>query len=298
MVRTWYTLLFTLIASSLLAQIPTGTDIWLMDVKQEQGKLTFASPQNITKREGYDNQPSFSPDGKYILYTSIREDNQADIFKFDLASKSTTQFTNTAVSEYSPTIMPGGKYISVVMVEKDSTQRLWKYPVKGGEPQVVFPGIDSVGYHCWYNKKSAALFILTNPFTLQMAEIGKPGTQLLGRNIGRSIHHIRKDRKDLILYVYTPEHETSRYIAICDKKGKHDYTDAIKTIDGSEDLTVLHNEVLLMAQGSKLYKYDLWKDKIWTEVADLSSYGINNITRLTVSADGTHLAVVSNSNSQ
>jgi dipeptidyl aminopeptidase/acylaminoacyl peptidase len=284
---------FICLSIRLLAQVPNA-DIWLMDMKQDNEQYTFSNASNITSRDGYDNQPAFTPDGKYVLFTSIREDDQADIYKYDIAKKSTSQVTKTPTSEYSPTIMPGGKYMSVVMVEKDSSQRLWKFPVKGGAPKLVLPAIDSVGYHCWYNKKSVALFILTNPFTLQLAELNKPQTQLLGRNIGRSIHRITKDKKPLILYVSIAQHGTSRYILACDEKGKHDYIDAIKTVDDSEDIAVLKNEILLMASGSKLYKYNLWKDKIWKEIADFSAYGINNITRLAVSEDGSRIAVVSN----
>jgi dipeptidyl aminopeptidase/acylaminoacyl peptidase len=276
-----------------IAQVPDA-DIWLLDMKKENDQYAFSNPKNITNRQGYDNQPSFSPDGKMLLYTSIREDNQADIYKYDLAAGTTAQLTKTATSEYSPTVMPGGKSVSVVMVEKDSSQRLWKYPLKGGKPKLVLPRIDSIGYHCWYDKRKVALFMLTRPFTLQMASLASNELVLLGKDIGRSIHRINMNKKSLILYVYSAPHEPSRYIVACDENGKHDYIPAIKTPQGSEDLAVMNGHILLMAQGSKLMKYDLLKDKIWTEIADFSAYGITNVTRLAVSADGTKLAVVSN----
>jgi dipeptidyl aminopeptidase/acylaminoacyl peptidase len=296
MFRLLFFFLPVFVSSPLLAQVPAGTDVWLLNMKQDNGKITLSGARNITHRTGYDNQPSFTPDGSSLLYTSIREDNQADIYRYDIKTGSTSQLTSTSTSEYSPTVMPGGKYFSVVMVEKDSAQRLWKYPLKGGEPKLVFPAIDSVGYHCWYSRKSAALFILTSPFTLQLATEGPGKTQLLARNIGRSIHHIKKNKHDLILYVYASEQETSKYIMACDAKGGSSYMDPIKTLEGSEDFAVMNNNTLLMAQGSKLFRYRLGKDKIWNEIADLSSSGIMNITRLAVSNDGTRIAVVSNSN--
>ena len=275
------------------AQVP-DSDIWLFDLAHNKDQFTFTNPKNITNRQGYDNQPSFTSDGNSILYTSIREDDQADVYKFDIGAGTTTRFTSSATSEYSPTVMPGGKYVSVVMVEQDSSQRLWKFPLKGGKPKLVLPKIDSIGYHCWYDKKKVALFMLTRPFTLQMASTGSDKLKLLGTDIGRSIHKIQYDKKTLILYVYSAPHETSRYIVACDETGKHDYIPAIKTPEGSEDLAVMKGEILVMAQGSKLMKYDLKKDKIWTEIADLSAYGIMNITRLAINPDGHRIAVVSN----
>lgn len=276
-----------------LAQLPDG-DIWLLDMSEKQGRYDFTNPKNITERPGYDNQPSFTPDGKNILYTSIREDNQADVYRYNISTAATTRLTSSFTSEYSPTVMPGGKYFSVVMVEQDSTQRLWKYPLKGGKPKLILPRIDSIGYHCWYDKKNVALFMLTHPFTLELANLGSQELRLLGNNIGRSINRVVFNKKNLLFYIYSAPHETSRYIVACDAAGKHDYINAIKTPEGSEDLAVIKNQVLVMAQGSKLLKYDLVKDKIWTEIADLESFGINNITRIAISPDGSRIAVVSN----
>ena len=135
------------------SQLP-DCDIWLLDIKDSAGTISCSHPQNITNRKGYDYQPVFSPDGKYILYSSQRDSGgPTDIFKYDLTTKKTSQFTKTPTSEYSPTFMPDGKNISVVMVEPDSTQRLWKFPVNGDEPSLVMKGIDSIGYHCWFTKK-------------------------------------------------------------------------------------------------------------------------------------------------
>lgn len=284
------TFLFTL---DVHAQLPDG-DIWLLDMSQDQGQYTFTNPKNITDRPGYDNQPSFTPDGKSILYTSIREDNQADVYKYSITTGVTSQLTNSVTSEYSPTMMPCGKYFSVIMVEQDSSQRLWKYPLKGGKPVLVLPKTDSIGYHCWYDKKRVALFMLTRPFTLKLAHLRSPELHLLGNNIGRSINRVMVNNKPLLFYVYQAPHETSRYIVACDEKGRHDYISAIKTPEDSEDFAVTRNEVLVMAQGSKLLKYDIRKDKIWSEIANLESFGITNITRIAISPDGDRIAVVSN----
>src|SRR6266850_1590572 len=94
-----------------------ATDIFVIDLRTTPGgKLKLGRPVKITNWAGYNNQPSFLPDGKSILYTSIR-DKQADIYRYDLRAAATTQITNTAESEYSPTLMPDGKSISVVRVE-------------------------------------------------------------------------------------------------------------------------------------------------------------------------------------
>ncbi|WP_210489308.1 TolB family protein [Rufibacter aurantiacus] len=80
-------------------------------VKLKAGKETLqaGTPTNITQRPGYDNQPSFTPDGKSILFTSQRDGQQTDIFQYTLAGKKTVQLTNTPEAEYSPLVTPDGK---------------------------------------------------------------------------------------------------------------------------------------------------------------------------------------------
>src|SRR5437868_2850144 len=108
------------------AQLPE-TDLWLFKITTEDKKLVLGEGKNITSRKGYDNQPFFTPDGKQILYVSIREDKQADVYRYDLGKAQSFQLTKTKESEYSPNYTPDGKSISCVVVEADSTQRLWLY---------------------------------------------------------------------------------------------------------------------------------------------------------------------------
>jgi len=54
--------------------------------------------------------PSFSPDGKYVLFTAMRNFEQ-DIFVHHISDKKTINLTNTGVSEATPVWSLDGKYI-------------------------------------------------------------------------------------------------------------------------------------------------------------------------------------------
>lgn len=54
--------------------------------------------------------PSFSPDGKYVLFTAMRDFEQ-DVFVHNIAENKTINLTNTGVSETNPSWSPDGKYI-------------------------------------------------------------------------------------------------------------------------------------------------------------------------------------------
>ena len=42
----------------------------------EDGKVEIGKPINISNSTGYDNQPSFTPDGATVLFTSVRGDRK------------------------------------------------------------------------------------------------------------------------------------------------------------------------------------------------------------------------------
>ena len=272
------------------SQLP-DTDIWLFDMKEDSGTFTFSNPINITNRKGYDNQPAFSPDGKYILYTSIREDKQADIYKYDIKSKQTTQFTKTLESEYSPTFMPGGKFISTVRVEKDSAQRLWKFPVAGGEPSLIMDKVDSIGYHCWTSDTTLALFILTKPFTLQMVNIKEQKAKVIATDIGRCLVTASNKRD----FFFTEVIDSSLLIHKANADSLFD--SRLPVLKGSEFLVAtndfLNREVIFMGRGGILFSLIKTGEKsLWKEVTDFSFLGINKIGRLTISTDGKKIAIV------
>lgn len=280
--------LFIFSALALGQTAPPSTDIYLVELSTAGGSVKVSRPVNITNREGYDNQPSFTPDGRSILYTSIREDSQADIYRYNISDGSTSRVIHTTESEYSPTITPDGKFFSVIRVEKDQTQRLWKFPVGGGEPSLVLERIKPVGYHVWIDESRLALFILGSPNTLQIVEVGAERAETAANNIGRSLH--RRPRQEKINFVRKLS-DQQWVIEEMDIKTRK-ITRLIETLPASEDFVWTPDGKILMAKGAKLYSWNTERDQSWQEVADFSGSGIKQTTRLSVSPQGDKLAMV------
>ena len=270
------------------AETPPGTDIYLVGLTTRDGMPQIVgAPQNLSDRPGYDNQPAFTPNGSAVLYTSIREDGQADIFRHDLASATSMQVTRTPESEYSPTIIPGGEAISVVRVEPDSTQRLWRFDLDGSDPELILPDVAPVGYHAWADANTLALFVLGDPPTLQLADTRTGAVEIIARNIGRSLHKIPS--RNAISFVEKVS-EDEWWIRQLDMATR-EITPLVRTLPGSEDYAWTPDGSLLMGQGSMLYA---WRpgDAEWTPVADLAGAGVRTITRLAVNPGGDRLALV------
>lgn len=269
---------------------PPSSDIYVSDLKIHNGALKFSQPLKITNTVGYNNQPSFLPDGKSILYTSIR-DKQADIFGYDLHSSKTIQITNTPESEYSPTLMPDGKNISVVRVEADGTQRLWKFPLAGGAPSLILEKTKPVGYHLWIDDTTLALFILGGtgkPNTLQIVDVATEKAQVIAENPGRILRRIPHQNKFSFVHKVSDKEWLIKAFDLRTRTS----ASLIATLPGVEDYAWLPDGRLLMAKDSKLFAVVPLTGKTWSEVADFSVAGLKGITRIAVSAKGDRIALV------
>lgn len=262
-----------------------ATDIYLATIAVEDGAVRLEDePLNITQREGYDNQPHFTPDGRALLYTSVR-DGQADTYRYDLAEGTTRQVTNTPESEYSPT--PRGDGFSVVRVEEDGTQRLWQFANDGSDAQVLVPNIEPVGYHAWATPDRVALFVLGEPPTLQLADVGT-AADTLARDIGTSLQAV-PGRPATVSFIQHTADSTAE-IRLLDARART-ITPVVEALPGGDDDHAWTPEGhLLMARDSTLYQYDPEGEGNWQSVADLAP--LRDVTRLAVSPDGDRLALV------
>ena len=269
---------------------PGFSDIFIVGVKNERGGMRFSQPVKITTFAGYNNQPSFLPDGRSILYTSIR-DRQADIYRYDLRSGATSQVTNTPESEYSPTLMPDGKNISVVRVEADGTQRLWKFPLNGGQPSLILKNIKPVGYHLWIDDHTLALFILGargKPNTLQVVDVPTEKAEVVAENPGRILRLIPHQNKFSFVHKISDQEWIVKAFDLKTRKT----TTLIETFPGVEDYAWTPAGILLMAKDAKLFKWKPAVDQDWQQIADFSQAGLKRITRIMVSPKGNRIALV------
>lgn len=276
---------------------PPATEVYVAPMAPSaDGNITLGAPVNISSHPGYDNQPFFVRGGEVVLFTSMREGRQTDIYEYTLASRSLKRLTSTPESEYSPTPAPGGR-ISVIRVEPDGTQRLWAFPADGGDAALVLSDVKPVGYHAWSDDSTLVLFVLGEPATLRIADTKTGRAEIVAERPGRCLARTPDGR---ISFVQKGPGKEPWQIMVLDVAAvaARKATPVTATLDGREDYAWLPDGRLLMASGSTI---SLWgKDnpmKAWQEIADLSSAGIGNITRLAVSQDGTRLAFVADDRS-
>ncbi len=272
------------------AAAPAATDIYVADLRVADGRVLVGVPVNVTTRPGYDNQPNFLPDGRAFLYTSVREDSQADIYRYDLERKTSVQLTATRESEYSATPLPTGDGFSVVRVEADSTQRLWAFDADGTHPRLVLDSIKPVGYHAWGNDHAIVLFVLGTPSTLQIADDRFPGARgaVITRDVGRSLQRV--PGRDAVSFVQR-DSTRGNWLEEVDI-GARRVTTLVQAPAGADFFVWTPSGIVLTASGTTLYQWDPQGSAGWVTVADLGPAGLTSISRLAVSPKGDRLAIV------
>lgn len=283
---------------------PPDTEIFLASLAASGDRLSVTAPINITNSPGYDNQPSFAPDGRSIFFTSNRGGTQTDIYRYDIGSAATRRITDTPESEYSPTVTPDRAHISVVRVEADGTQRLWQFTIDGREPAVVLRDVKPVGYHAWADPQTLVLFVLGPPATLQVADTRTGRAEILATDIGRSIQNIpaprlRSGQGGTVSFVQrTPavrqaaDRPPQLTIRELDPKNRR-MTTLIDAPAGAREADVAWTPdgTLLMSKDDVLYQ---WRRgaTAWTEAVNLASLGLRGVSRIAVSPDGGRIALV------
>jgi dipeptidyl aminopeptidase/acylaminoacyl peptidase len=270
---------------------PSPTDIHELTFEGGLAGLKNARLTPVATERGYDNQPSFTPDGGAILFTTNRGGLPTDIYEFDRKTRRTRQLTSTAEAEYSPTITPDGKGISVIRVEADSTQRLWRFDRDGQNPQLVLADIKPVGYHAWVDDDQLALFVLGQPSTLQHARVSTGKAVVIAQNIGRSLHRIPNTRTVSFVHREAPDRV---WVKEFDPA-----TGAVAPLvrmdrgNNEGDVAWMPDGTLLMSAASQIYA---WRrgDKDWREVYDAAAHKLGVVSRMAVAPDGLAIAIVVN----
>ncbi|PTM13668.1 MAG: hypothetical protein DA408_05920 [Bacteroidetes bacterium] len=282
---------------TLRAQLPQS-NIYLFDVKQVSDSLfEFTHPQFLTgfNPNGYNNQPAFFSNDELYISAQLPAMQQPELYLLNLKEKTKLRVTETQEGEFSAMRMPDYYNFSAIRQEyinRDTVIRLWQFPLDrltNGKP--VFKYLQGIGYYTWVNSKEVAVFVLDNPNYLALANVDTDELLPLATNVGRCIKKLPNGN---LTFVQKNEQgiwqimELSLY-----RRTNLTPQPIITSLVGAEDFALLPDGSYIMGKGSKLYKFNRFRDEDWVEIADLRFYNITNIFRLAISPD-MKIAIVAN----
>ena len=278
-----------------VCQLP-NTHVYCFDMDKFGEQIDLKNCRFLTSFNplGYNNQPQWINNNElYIAVQTPYDTSQTEIYSLSLLTNVLTQVTATRESEYSPTLAPDRKSISCIRVDatRAGTQRLWTYPLDRNDAgRDLLPLHQDIGYHCWLSDKKLALFIVNgNKNSLKLVNVEDQSSIQLSGGIGRSLGRMNDGK---LAFVQKATADTW-FIKSMDPN-TYATEIIIQTLPGSEDFTLLPDGTFLMGSGSKIFSYKFGTPlKQWTEIADLTKFGILNIKRLTINRDLDKIAIVS-----
>jgi dipeptidyl aminopeptidase/acylaminoacyl peptidase len=271
---------------------PANTEVYLASLGVDVMPPTGGNALNISNNPGYDNEPSFTPDGRAILFVSNRDGKQTDVYRYDIATKTLTQLTHTPEGEYSPLVTPDGKTFSVIRVEADGTQRLWRFDLDGSHPRVILENVKGVGYQAWLDATHVAVFIVGNngqPNTLQLADATTGTAQMIDSNPGHGLALRPGPRSSSAppTLTYVCKTDPAHWVVKEFDLKTRTTTVLMDALAGSEDLTWdpmttfpdRPAQRVFMAKGPQVFTFS---DGQWTLAGSFTAAGIDRITRLAI----------------
>ena len=271
-----------------IGQMP-NTNIHYLEYNYTNGYMDVVKHIELTNGNGYNNQPSFSRDCKYIYFTSNRADSsKTDLYALHRRRLKLSTISSNALSEYSPTQdLINRNEIWHVRVETDQKQHLRKTTEIHGSASNMCLASDSVGYFALSDGKDIGLIILNKGLEFHTYALGEQATKLIRTNCGRFLNYNRFDNS----YVFYGYSSKGDYLYRFDR-ATMTVTDSLKAISGCKDYGIDKSGNIFGGSEGKLYSNSFNGDGNWTKVVDLSAYS-SSFYRLAFCTCGRHMCFVS-----
>lgn len=303
-VRRLATALFLAIAGAAsAAEAPPDIAVFIARLDLKAGKVSDA--RNITPDKGSNFQPAFTPDGAAVVYTSGRTGSN-NIFRYDLATGTTTAVTDTKENLYSPTPLADGSGFSAIRVItadpaygiETNEPSLWLF---GWDGKPVSPVVTTkrIGYHAWVTPDLVAAFLVDdepgrNHHRAVLISRTTGQQTLLTLWPGRSLGRTADGKRALFLDQSDPNYWRISAMGVGDKKAQL-LVDAPVGPEGAKDpnrsqyFAALPDGSLLMARGNLLLRWDGTPGHTFQPFGEVA--GVNGAIRnIAASGDGKHLA--------
>lgn len=287
-------------ASPVDAQGQNPTNLWSVSLAWRGDALQVGVPVKLTHDDGTNSQPSFSPDGRAIVFSATRDTGataRSEIHRYDFATGKETRITRTPENENSPTVNSRGEYVAIRWAPATLFREFgpWVYARDGTPRRGLLPGGDTTGY---YTPLGGGRYVLTRPksrtFTVAMfdsaagtivdLDSGVPALPVQRIPGQRAISYVVIDSA-------TARHEIRRYDLV---------TRQTKVVSRALPGRTAHawmtdGKTLLMAKGNRLYarRAAALADTAWRVVATFSDPGLRQAAAYVVSPDGRRLILTS-----
>jgi|GEM_PF-1623849 len=271
-----------------------AVDIYMTQLSWVGDIPAIGEVANATGRAGYDNQPAFTRDGTGFYFASGDTAN-TDIWRCSLDCSQRTRITDTPdAGEYSPRPTPSGGIISYLYQPPGGYGgQVWYDDPAGGNARAASEAGPNGYYAFNADMTRLAVFALQEPVALQVfGRFEDTEAVTVAENIGRALYaapdhdsvYFTLPREDGGFALHETDFGGETSALVFDMPGEAQDYAVFSLPDGRDAFFAVDQGVLMMRT----------RERPWHSVADLGVHGLDGITRLAVSPDLTHLAIVAN----
>jgi TolB protein len=276
------------------AQRPNPTNLWLVDLQWNGDRLTVGTPVKLTNDNGTNSQPSFTPDGRAIVFSATRDSGSSEIYRIDIATRTETRITSTPENENSPTVNERGEYVAVRWMAPTLFTEFgpWVYSPDGVPLRGVLRGPDTTGY---YTPLPNGDYALTRPKSKSMTiglfdarsgaivdiDSGVPALPAQRIPGERALSYVQIDSADARHRLHRFDLDTRKVTVL-----------GPTVVGRTAHAWIAGRRTILMAKGNVLYARTL-DDAAWRSVATFDHPHLRNATAYVVSPQGDKLILTS-----
>lgn len=271
---------------------PPDSEVHVFDLTFKGDQYRLENGLNISNNVGYDNQPYFTDKSETMLFVSVRDGKQTDVFEYNLKSKQTNQLTNTPHSEYSPKTSNSNNNITFVSEGGNPYQTVWSLERESGKSRWLLNSKEPVGYYSLNEQNGDVLFWSRYGWSVQYLNLKRDEARFVsGHAIPSSPQAIPNSESFSFVH-----RQTNGMVWIKAFNPKDFSITPIAPIFGSNyDYTWTPNGDILRVENNRFF---IWpsqnKSFDWQKGQDLSQQFAGNISRLAVSPNGKYIALVEN----
>lgn len=264
-----------------------NTDIYLVNFQLKDTTLTVNAVTPVSNGKTYENQPFFSFDGINILYSSVQEGVNPDIYMYSTQSNTAYSFYESYnEGEFWPQYTPDGLGYSLVIKSADGTQKIWKNFNDARTPVCITPKFNDVGNYCWIGDDYIAFRRETKESLLLVMNIKTGETKTIADKVGTSLAKVPGEKA-----FYYLKHQENEDLLMKYNVEDGSSTQIIKSFRGLQDFaTTVYGDVWVVYQGS-IYAYMNGQNR-WIKIHTFTNDILRKAYRIAINRAMNQMAVV------